>query len=407
MSLQLLVIAGPDKGVTFDLAEGAEQMLGRGAKAAYQINDPRVSRIHCQLLRTGAQTTLVCQGGSGGTTVNGKPIQKHTLRFGDVIQIGDTQLRFVSGDMAEASTAYVPGDQAPPPPPLPVTVDRLSGQKLAHFDIGPIIGRGSTSTVFQATDTKENRPVALKVLSPEFSQDEDELQRFVRAMKTALPLRHPNIITVYSAGKTGSFCWVAMEHVAGENLTQVIQRIGVAGMLEWRYGLRVAQQIGQALAYAHSQQIVHRNVTPKNILIEASTKNAKLGDLIKAKALEGILAKQITRPGEIVGDITYMAPERTRGVGSADIRSDLYGLGATVYALLTGRPPCDGPTLIDKITAIRNTEPAKPTKYQLSIPSAFEGAVLRLLAKRPEERYQDAPSLLVDLERIAKFHTRA
>jgi serine/threonine protein kinase len=401
MSLQLLVIAGPDKGRIFELLEGPELMLGRGTKAAYQVNDPRVSRAHCQLSRDGARVTVVCQGGSGGTLVNGSAVQQEPLKLGDVLQVGDTQLRLVSGDVAEANTAYL---NPPSAPTASTSGDRLTGQKLAHFDIGPVIGRGSTSTVYHATDTKDNRAVALKVLSPEFSQDEDELQRFVRGMKAALPLRHPNIITVYAAGKTGPLCWVSMEYVAGESLTQVIQRIGVAGMLDWRYGLRVAQQIGQALAYAHSMQIVHRNVTPKNILIDATNKTAKLGDLMKAKAIEGILAKQITRPGEIVGDIAYMAPERTRGVGSADIRSDLYGLGATVYALLTGRPPCDGASLIEKITNIRQVEPIKPTKFQMSIPSAFEGAVLRLLAKQPDQRYQDAASLLADLERIAKFH---
>jgi serine/threonine protein kinase len=404
MGLQLLIIAGPDKGRSFEVAEGGDFMLGRGTKAAYQVNDPRVSRIHCQLQRAGDEVAVICQGGSGGTLVNGKPVQRQVLRLGDVLQVGETQLRLVSSEVAEASTAYVAPPDAPTATSLPATVDKLTGQKLAHFDIGPIIGQGSTSTVFHATDAKDDRPVALKVLAPEFASDEDEVQRFVRGMKAALPLRHPNLITVYAAGRTGPFCWVAMEFVAGENLTQVIQRIGVAGMLDWKYAFRVASQIGSALKYAHGQGIVHRNVTPKNILIDATNKTAKLGDLMKAKALEGLLAQQITRPGELVGDVAYMAPERTRGAGSADVRSDIYGLGATVYALLTGRPPFDGTTLVEKIQRIRNDEPVKPTKYQLSIPAAFEGAVLKMLAKRPEDRYQNAETLLADLERIGKFH---
>jgi serine/threonine protein kinase len=352
--------------------------------------------------RAGQDVTVICKGGSGGTVVNGKVIQQHLLRLGDVLHVGDSQLRLVSKDVAEANTAYAGRETTREA--VAARLEKLTGQKLAHFDIGPVIGTGSTSTVFHATDTKDNRPVALKILAPEFTNDEDELQRFVRAMKTALPLRHPNLVTVYAAGKTGEHCWVAMEFVAGENLTQVIDRIGVAGMLDWRYGFRVAREIAQALAYAHSQGIVHRNVTPKNILIDATNEAAKLGDLMKAKALEGILAKQITRPGELIGDVPYMAPERTRGTGAADVRSDIYGLGATVYALLTGRPPFEGATLVETIQRIRQEEPAKPTKYQLSIPAAFEGAVLRMLAKRPEDRYQDVASLLVDLGRVAKFH---
>src|SRR5262249_48385766 len=153
--------------------------------------------------------------------------------------------------------------------------------------------------------------------------------------------------------------------------TQVIQRIGIAGMLDWRNAFKVAVQIGRALAYAHEQQIIHRNVTPKNVLLEATTKVAKLGDLMKAKALEGTLAQQISKPGELIGDVTYMSPERTRGTTDVDGRSDLYGLGATVYALLTGHPPCDGSTLVEKITRIRKEPPVKPSKSQMSIPSAF------------------------------------
>jgi serine/threonine-protein kinase len=194
-----------------------------------------------------------------------------------------------------------------------------------------------------------------------------------------------------------------MEYVAGEILTEVINRLGVAGRLDWKNAFRVAVQIGRALAYAHDRQIIHRNVTPKNILVDATNKAVKLGDLMLAKALEGSLAQQITRPGELVGEVAYMSPERTRGPSDVDGRADLYGLGATVYALLTGRPPFEGNSLVEKITRIRQTEPVKPTKYQLGIPHRFEEVVLKTLAKRPEDRYQTAQSLVKELERIGKL----
>ena len=116
------------------------------------------------------------------------------------------------------------------------------------------------------------------------------------------------------------------------------------------------------------------------------------------------LAQQSTRPGEIVGDITYMSPERTRGTDQLDGRSDLYGLGATAYALLTGRSPFGGATLVEKISRIRQTEPEKPTKFQLSIPSAFEAIILRLLAKDPDARYQTATDLLKEVTRVGRFN---
>ena len=144
-------------------------------------------------------------------------------------------------------------------------------------------------------------------------------------------------------------------------------------------------------------------MTPTNILREATTKVVKLGDLMLAKALEGPLARQITRPDELIGDVSYMSPERTRGTEELDIRSDLYGLGATVYALLTGRTPCGGTTLVEKVMRIRQTEPEKPTRFQMSIPGQFEGVVLKLLAKQPEKRYQTAAELIQDLQRVARF----
>ncbi|HXG11732.1 MAG TPA: serine/threonine-protein kinase [Gemmataceae bacterium] len=217
-------------------------------------------------------------------------------------------------------------------------------------------------------------------------------------------MAHPNLVTVYGAGKSGPYCWVSMELVEGESLTEVIRRIGVAGMLDWRHAYRVAVHIARALDYAHGNNMIHRNITPANILIRAEDKVAKLGDLMLAKALEGTLAYQITRPGELVGDVNYMSPERTRSQSAeVDSRSDLFSLGATVYALLTGKPPFAGQTLVETVSKIRNAEPVRPTKVQLSIPGLFEGVVLRLLAKRPEERYQTAAELLDELERVGRY----
>jgi serine/threonine protein kinase len=408
MSLQLYVIAGPEVSRSFILHEGDGLMLGRAQQAYYRLNDPRVSRNHCQVVRQGDRVTVIDNGGSGGVLVNGKPVKKHTLELGDVLQVGDSQLRLQVGDypvdVALATAGKPPAEAGTKAAASLAELEALSGQTLSHYEVGPIIGRGSTSIVFQANDSKDNRPVALKVLLPEFSEDEEEVQRFIRAMKTMLPLRHPNLVTLYGAGRTGPYCWVAMEYIAGENMREVIGRIGIAGMLDWRYGYKVALHVARALVYAYGQQIIHRNVTPTNILLETPTRAVKLGDLMLAKALEGALARQITRPGELLGDVTYMSPERTRGL-DVDGRSDLYGLGATVYALLTGRPPFEGASLVEKIARIRQDEPVKLTKYQMSIPSRFEGVVLRLLAKKPDDRYQSAEELLKELDWIGKTHS--
>ncbi|MEE3283948.1 MAG: protein kinase, partial [Planctomycetota bacterium] len=145
------------------------------------------------------------------------------------------------------------------------------------------------------------------------------------------------------------------------------------------------------------------NITPENILVRGEDKVAKLGDMMLAKALEGTRVEQITQPGQLIGPIPFMPPERTLGSSDVDCRADIYSLGATVYALLTGRPPVEGGNLPELIMKIRDEEPQRPKDFQLSIDDMFEGVVLRMLAKRPEDRYQEPSDLVTELERIAKF----
>ena len=170
-----------------------------------------------------------------------------------------------------------------------------------------------------------------------------KMQRFIRAMKTMLPLRHPNLVTLYGAGKTGPYCWIAMEYVEGESLTQVISRLGTAGMLDWRKALlRIAVYVARAwttpTASHHSPQ-----TSPPECPGGHSPEITKLGDLMLAKAQEGSLAQEITRPGELLGDIRYIArKDHRRQRHRWPLRP--FSLGALVYTLLTGRPPFEGNT---------------------------------------------------------------
>jgi serine/threonine protein kinase len=401
---KLVIIAGPDKDRSFPIEEGKSFQIGRGKDTETKLTDPQVSRVHCQLKVANGKAYLFDSGSTGGTLIGGKKIKEYELRGGEVIHIGGTQIRVhIEGGHDASTVVGLPGASKP----LAAGAEQLSelvGQSLTHYRVDDIIAKGQQGMIFKANDTKEERTVALKVLWPEFSKNDEEMQRFIRAMKTMLPIRHPNLVALYGAGRTGTYCWIAMEFVDGESLTGVIERIGTAGMLDWRAALRVAIHVARALEVAEEHQVIHRNIKPSNIMVRQEDKLTKLGDLMLAKALEGTLAEQITRPGELVGDIAYMSPERTRG-GTAvvDCRSDIYSLGATVYALLTGRPPFDGGSLPETILKIRQDEPIKPRKFQLGIPDMFEGTVLTMLAKRPEDRLQSASQCLVELERVAKF----
>lgn len=400
MQMKLTVVAGPDQGRTFSISNDQTFVIGRGQDTPTKLQDPHVSRHHCTLDTIGGKATLIDGGGATGTLVNKVKISKTELRPGDLIQIGSTTLRF-DLNVIDSSTMVAPvpaGAQQVNSGDL----SELIGKTLHHYKIERELAKGNSGVVFLARHTEKGLETAVKVLWPSLSQDEEQMQRFIRAMKIMLPIKHENIVQLYNAGKVGQYAWVSMEYVDGESLTHVIQRIGVAGMLDWQNAYRVAVHIGRALECAAQHNIIHRNIIPANILLRRDNV-AKLGDLMFAKALEGTAAAQLTRPGQLIGELAYMSPERTRGTTDVDCRSDIYGLGATIYALLTGRPPFADSSMPVLIGKIRSEEPVKPTKYQLSIPDLFQGVVMKALAKRPEDRYQSATELLKDLERVGKY----
>ena len=402
MKFHLIVLNGQDAGRTIALAEGTRS-LGRSSGADAQIDDRSVSRIHCEVSIDGSTVEIRDAGSSSGTFVNSEKVSRKALETGDEIVIGNTRLRVASGDSERSTFVERPDGGAPLSNDVDAWQPNLIGQTIHHYEVESRLADGRSGIIFAAQDTEKKRRVALKILRPEVSSNREAMQRFVRAMKTMFDLRHPNLVRIYNAGQTGSMTWVAMEYVDGESMAQVIERIGTAGMLDWDYALRVALHSARALEAAFERKIVHRNITPDNILMSSSDQVVKLGDMMLAKALEGNLAKEITVPGQLVGDLAYMSPEATSDASAADGRSDIYSLGATCYALLTGRPPFEEralPVLLDKI---RSETPESPRKYQLGINEMFEGCVMRMLAKRPEDRFQSPTALLMDLERIAKF----
>ncbi len=403
MSAKLVVIAGPNKGQDFPLQENLKVTIGRGDTCGIRLADPTVSRVHCILELAGGRAVVKDNASRSGTRVNGKAVTEYTMQPNDVINVGTSQLRY---DV-----------ELPPPPPVeeeeeeegnpeeaetPEQLCPLKGTKLGHFQIGDVVAVGGSGVVFKAQDLKDNREVALKVYLPEFAQGEEDLQRFIRAVKTMLPMRHPNLVTLYGGGKTGPFCWMSMEYVEGESLTETIARIGKKGKLDWRPALRVSFDLCRGLHYIHSENIIHRSLSPGNILFTRMGQ-AKLGSLILAKALSGALAKEITVGGELLGDVRFLAPEQAGAGGPVDGRADIYALGALVYALLTGKPPFEGKSPLQTATWILQKDPTPPRQVDPSIPEPIEKIVLKALKKKPQERFQSAAELLGELEALPKF----
>jgi len=426
---KLSVVDGPDKGRAFTVKPGKPLLIGRGQNTDTKLTDLGVSRLHCQIEVEGDQVVVSDSGSSAGTLINGHHVGRHALLDCQIIRIGGTSLLFERSSVHEESTLPQPRVSGPRlTPDTASELAELTGETLLHYEVGRLLAQGRSSLVFLGKDTRNGKPVALKVLGSEYARIEEEVQRFIRAVESTYQLRHPNIVRIYAAGKSHGRLWIAMEYVEGESLARVIERIklrrftaqgapdegeslervieriGTLGMVEWSFALRVGHQIAQALEAAYDKQIIHRNIKPENILIRQIDNVAKLGDLILAKSLAETTAHQITRPGDLVGDLMYMSPERTSSESAVDTRSDIYSLGATLYQLLTGHPPFEYGSRVDLVGKIRTEIPVRPKKHQLAVPDLFEGTIMRMLAKRPEDRFQTPGDLVRDLERAAKYN---
>jgi hypothetical protein len=400
MDRRLRVLSGPHRGCSFDLKELGVKHLGRSREHNDMcLPDPLISRVHCQIEVAERKVVITDLESDAGTFVNGARVTRQQLQHGDAIRIGDTQLCFqVIGKPASESTRRAP--QAPAREALPIErMVELGGTVYAHFEVGQILGQGHTGLVFRARDLRAGRSVALKLLHPAFPKDHGEMDRFAAAFKGILPLQHDNLVRVWGAGRSGSYCWIAQELVEGASLGSVIERSRKPAQ-GWEEGLRATLQLGRALDYLHRRQMLHRNVTPANILVH-SGENFVLGDHALVRALEGSRLRQLTLRSKVGGELPFLAPEQTQAPARLDARSDLYGIGAAVYALMAGRPPFAGATQGETVRKIRQEEPTKPRHFQPSIPVHFERALLRLLAKKPEDRFQTAAELLAELEPVA------
>ena len=400
MKLRLSVIAGPDAGRSFPLDPGQTIVVGRGEQSEARLGDPSVSRVHFEIGSDGGSILVADRGSSSGTFVDGKQIQKFQIPLGGVIQAGDSRLRIEQDGATEQTMAPAARPDTSESKPLP----QLLGTELGPYKLNEILGKGGSGMVFKAYDAEKDRTAAVKVLTPQFTADDEQRQRFVRAMKTMLPIKDERIIRLYNAGKNGPYCWAAMEFIEGENLSQLIDRIGIEGMLDWKKVWRAAVDIARALQAGFEHKIIHRNVTPTNIMRRKSDEACLLGDFMLAKALEGTLAQQVTQPGQILGDIPYLAPERTQADVDVDTRSDMYGLGATCYALLTGRPPISGSKLTEMVNNVRNEQPEPPKRYQLAVNDMFQDVVMSLIAKDPADRFESPAKLIKELLRIGNYN---
>ncbi len=408
MAKRLLVIDGADHGQSFPIhADGVVTIGNSHRHADICLHDLYVRRVHCQLDVQGDRVVARASDSAAPMTVNGQQVAEQELRFGDVLRVGNTHLRLEEADPDEPAapppSAAHGKKEFTPAPPLPAErLPELTDHVLAHYEIGPVLGRGYCGVVFRARDRKAGHVVALKVLHPEFPKDAGEMQTFASAMRTVLPLRHANLVTLYNAGRTAPYCWLALEYVEGESLAQALDRMnGMPGKLGWKHALRLGVHIGRGLDFIHGHRLQHGNITPRNVLIRLSDKTAKLCDFMLSRALEGSALQAATLEKKLLDELPYMAPEQVDPDAFVDRLADLYALGAVMYARITGRPPFRGESPEETIANIQEAPLTRPRKVQHTVPEALDAAVVKMLARHQEERYQTAAELVADLERIA------
>src|SRR5262245_20555627 len=289
-------------------------------------------------------------------------------------------------------------DQAPPDdaPAPESSVTTAAAQQLFgdRYEIQRPLGRGGMAEVFLAHDRLLDRAVAVKVLFPEFSADTTFVERFRREAQSAANLNHPNIVAVYDWGEREDTYFIVMEYVEGRTLADVIRS---EGPLHPDRAAEVASDIAAALAFAHRNGVIHRDIKSGNVMVTPAGQ-VKVGDFGIAQPV-GRDSQDLTSAGSVVGTAAYFSPEQAQG-NALDPRSDLYSLGCVLYETLTGRPPFSGDTPVAIAYKQVHENPVPPSQVGDDIPTDLDAICMKLLAKNPAHRYPSAEDARADLRRF-------
>ena len=270
----------------------------------------------------------------------------------------------------------------------------MSNKVLAgRYELFERVGEGGMSVVYKAKDKLLNRFVAIKILKPEFINDHKFIDSFRRESQAAASLSHPNIVNIYDVGREGNIHYIVMELIQGKTLSDYIKE---QGPMPYPKVIALSKQIAAALAFAHKNHIIHRDVKPHNVMITPNG-TAKITDFGIAKAVNA--ATIVDNTEGIIGSVHYFSPEQARG-GYVDEKSDIYSLGIVMYEMLTGRVPFDGDNPVNIALMHINGEMVPPSKLVDGVPPALEHIILKCTDKYPVNRFASADELIEALNNL-------
>ena len=366
-----------EDGELTPLPRAGRLVLGSSPEGAdLVLLGPGIDDVHCCVLKEeGGGWSLQDLGSQGGTFVNGERIDRVRLWTGDVVRLGQRELRVVDPEQASHPKAEA---------------TRTSPGQLGGFQLKRRLGAGGMGEVWLAQQESLDRPVALKLLSVALARDRAFVQRFQSEARAAAALSHPNVVIVFDVGSAEGQHYLAMEYMAGGSLED---QVAEHGPLPWREAVRAIRDCAEGLVFAEERGIVHRDVKPDN-LMRSSTGSVKLADLGLATSTHGT-----SDAGRVLGTPHFLAPEQAKGA-APDHRADLYSLGATAFRLLTAETPFRGKTTRDILRAHQVQEPPPPSSKVADIPRALDEIVLALLAKDPDQRPQSAREVVEALDQL-------
>ncbi len=266
-----------------------------------------------------------------------------------------------------------------------MSTDPLISTTLGNYEIVSRIGKGGMATVYRARQVNMQRDVAIKIISADLAEDPQFMARFEREAQVIANLQHPRILPVHDFGHEGEIAYLVMRLIEGESLYTRLRR----GSLPLRQASKYVDQVSEALDYAHSQGVIHRDLKPNNVLID-EWDNLYLMDFGLAKIVAA--SQSLTQTGAVLGTPAYMAPEQWRGE-PVDARTDVYALGVILYEMVVGHTPFESDTPFTLMYKHCNDAPPSPRDTSPELPEAVEGVILKALAKQPEQRFQSAGEL--------------